>query len=589
MPSIDERAQQFLTANTAPGLAYAVVVNGAIVHAGGVGLTHAATTEQQAQPNAQTIFRIASMTKSFVAAAILILRDRGSLALDDPIDTHIPELRNLSLPTADSRMPTIRELLTMSAGWPTDDPWADREESMTAQDYNALLAGGFTSNATAGTTFEYSNLGYTMLGRIITNVSGIQFQDFIRAEILQPLGMNSTGFSAADVLQEHLADGHFYRDDRWQVEPTSQTGEFAALGGLFSSCADLARWVGVMTSAFPARNDHDAEVPLSRASLREMQQGMRKIPMTVAATAGEEPFAITNAMYGFGLMITDDPRIGVTIGHSGGYPGFGTHMCWHPDSGVGVIALSNGRYGGAFRVATAMLRELLIKAEIPTRTVYINPDCATATDVVEAVLDEWNDAALDGIVSANFDADIPRSVRKGAIADALAISGSLITGRERVTGTTSSHLIWWREGATGWLRVEIRLTPQRPQKLQTLNVRAVHRPSSALLVTAQTLHSALFAAQPQWPDTLTAVEELATEPLLRAAQLAFALDGEAILNPNPVSSTSADAATFEVRSANLEWELQVTIDSANGYVTVCSLSQRPLSADARVALYWTDH
>ena len=589
LPSVDERAQTFLRANTAPGLAYAVVVDGAIVHSGGVGATHASQDHSSGavggQPNANTIFRIASMTKSFVAAAILILRDRGALALDDRVDSHIPEIATLQLPTSDSRMPTIRELMTMSAGWPTDDPWADREESIAADAYSALLSGGFTFNATPGSTFEYSNLGYTMLGRIITNVSGVQFQEFIRTNILQPLGMSSSGFSEGDVPQEHLADGHFHRDERWQVEPTSATGEFAALGGLFSSCTDLARWVGLMTSAFPARDDHDEAIPLSRASLREMQQGMRKIPMAVAVTANDEPFTVTNAMYGFGLMVMDDPGVGITVGHSGGYPGFGTHMCWHPESGLGVIALSNGRYGGAFKVATTMLRDLLIKTDTPTRHLRTNPDCAAAADVVDAVLDTWNDASLDTIVSANFDADIPRPVRHRAIADALAISGALKPGRHQATGTTGSHLVWWREGAHGWLRVEIRLTPQRPQKMQTLLVRAVHQPSDALLIAARELASALLTDTPHWPASLTATESVATESAMRVAQLAFALDGTAALNPNPITSTSANAATFELRSTMLEWELQVAIDPATGHVTTCTLSQRPLSADARVVIH----
>ncbi|MBU6213368.1 MAG: beta-lactamase family protein [Actinomycetales bacterium] len=579
---IDTRATEFMAANSAPGLAYAVVLDGQVIHSGGRGAARlAAEPGDGPAPGADTVFRIASMTKSFVAAAILILRDRGDLRLDDPVDAHIPELRGLALPTSDSRMPTIRDLLTMSAGWPTDDPWADREEPMTPQSYSALLAGGFTFNDAPGTTFEYSNLGYTMLGRVITNASGTQFQDFITANILQPLGMSSSGFRAGDVPQEHLADGHFFRDDRWQVELTSETGEFAALGGLFSSCNDLARWVGVMSSAFPARDEHDQAMPLSRASLREMQQGARKVPVSIAATTGEEPFTVSNAMYGFGLVVTDDPRIGVTVGHSGGYPGFGTHMCWHPESGIGVVALTNGRYGGAFRVATAMLRDLLLKTDSPTRTITTTDACRAASDVVDAVLDAWDDAALDGVVSANFDADIPRATRRAAVEAALAVTGPLQPGRSRVTGTSGSHLIWWREGATGWLRAEIRLTPQRPQNVQTLNIRAVHQPSEALLAAARALQDALSTAHPHWPAALTAAEALDAEPLLRAARLAFALDGAATLNPVPVTSASAHSATFELHSAHLVWELAVAIDATSGAVTSCSLSQRPLTADAR--------
>lgn len=581
LTDIHELVETCLAAKTAPGMAYAVVADGVIVHSGGAGVTHAWCDRQ---PTVDTVFRIASMTKSFVAAAILILRDHGVLALDDAVDTHIPELRGLRLPTADSRMPTIRDLLTMGGGWPTDNPWADREESMTAEAYNALLRRGFSFNAAPGTVFEYSNLGYTMLGRVITNVAGMQFQDFIRTRILQPLGMHATGFSADEFPPEQLAAGHSASAGFWQEEPVTKTGEFAALGGLFSNCTDLARWVGLMTSAFPARDEPDAAVPLCRASLREMQQGMRKLPMTIAVTAGEEPFAITNAMYGFGLKVTDDPRIGVTAGHSGGYPGFETDMRWHPASGLGVIVLSNGCSGGAVQAGTGMLRGLIIRAGISVRRLRSNSGCAAAADVIDRVLDGWNDSALDGVVGSNFDADIPRPARRRAIAAALAVSGALNPGRQRVTGDTASHLVWWREGAKGWLRIEIDLTPQRPQKLQSLDVRAVHRPSAALLAAARRLEAALSTDHPQWPVVRGAGGTVSDEPPPRTAKLAFALDGAATLNPDPVSSFSANSASFELRGATLEWRLRVATDPGTGELTRWSLTHHPFGAKPYVVL-----
>ena len=174
--------------------------------------------------------------------------------------------------------------------------------------------------------------------------------------------------------------------------------------------------------------------------------------------------------------------------------------------------------------------------------------------------------------------------RSAAITDALAISGPLRTERHRCTGTAASHLIWWREGQTGWLRTEIRLTPQRPQRLQTLNIRAVHQSSDALLAAARELCDALSTAHPHWPQGVAAGEELDTQPVLRAATLAYVLDGAATLHPVPASSLSAHSATFELHSAHLVWELAVAVDPTIGAVTSCSLSQRPLTADARVVL-----
>ena len=345
---IDRLMGDFVSAGTTPGIAYGVVSDGALVHSGGAGV---ARLGDSAAPNADTVFRIASMTKSFTAAAILMLRDAGHLVLDAPVSTYVPELASVNLPTTDSRPPAVRDMLTMSAGWATDDPWADRQESIDAAGFSAMLAGGLTFDETPGVVFDYSNLGYSLLGRIVTNVSGVQFQDFISAQILSAVGMSSSGFRLEDIPADRLADGHFRRDDQWNVEPWAATGEFAALGGIASTVTDLARWVSVLAGAFPARDDADACVPLRRSSLREMQQGSRFFSAVRGVDSGADYVHGESMSYGFGLVIATDERFGDIVSHSGGYPGYGSHMVWHPTSGLGVIGLANGRYASPGRTA----------------------------------------------------------------------------------------------------------------------------------------------------------------------------------------------------------------------------------------------
>ena len=117
---------------SAPGVAYGVVLDGKLVHSGGLGTLRVGQT---ATPRADSIFRIASMSKSFVAATVLLLRDEGVLQLDDPMEKWIPELQGQPLATADAAKPTIRQCLSMSSGLPEDDPWADRLESMPDDEY----------------------------------------------------------------------------------------------------------------------------------------------------------------------------------------------------------------------------------------------------------------------------------------------------------------------------------------------------------------------------------------------------------------------------------------------------------------------
>ena len=135
---IDRVIDQYFESGMTPGLSFALVRNNEIIYSGGRGMMYADGPE----PDTSSIFRIASMTKSFVAAAILKLRDEGKLNLDDSVITHIPQMKAIKLPTPDSPELTIRHLLTMSAGFPTDDPWGDRCEPMTPEEFNQLISRG---------------------------------------------------------------------------------------------------------------------------------------------------------------------------------------------------------------------------------------------------------------------------------------------------------------------------------------------------------------------------------------------------------------------------------------------------------------
>lgn len=116
---VDDMFEKYFSTGRAPGVAYGVVLNGKLVHSGGLGKLRAEEAEGGSNtPAADTLFRIASMSKSFVAAAVLLLRDEGVLQLDDALEKWVPELKGLPLATEDSRPATIRQFLSMHAGYP---------------------------------------------------------------------------------------------------------------------------------------------------------------------------------------------------------------------------------------------------------------------------------------------------------------------------------------------------------------------------------------------------------------------------------------------------------------------------------------
>lgn len=231
---------------SAPGVAYGVVIDGKLVHSGGLGTLRVG---EDVTPRADSIFRIASMSKSFVAATVLLLRDEGVLQLDDPMEKWIPELKGQPLATDDANKPTVRHCLSMNSGLPEDDPWADRLESMPDDEYTALVGSPKTYGRAPGVAYEYSNLGYTLLGRLIQNAAGCDsasaMLEYISARIIQPLGMKDTAWTDDDLDKTRLATGYVNIDGEWSTHgaEVQKPGAFSALGGIYSTVADLAVWV----------------------------------------------------------------------------------------------------------------------------------------------------------------------------------------------------------------------------------------------------------------------------------------------------------------------------------------------------------
>src|SRR5262245_43683166 len=171
---IDRLMKSFAEQQHVPGIAYGVLVDGALVHTGTVGVRELAG---KTPVDADTVFRIASMTKSFTALCILKLRDEGKLSLDDPAERYVPELAGLKYPTSDSPKITVRHLLSHAEGFPEDNPWGDRQLADTDEQMTAMLRAGIPFSNAPGIAYEYSNFGFAILGRIVANVSKMQYTD----------------------------------------------------------------------------------------------------------------------------------------------------------------------------------------------------------------------------------------------------------------------------------------------------------------------------------------------------------------------------------------------------------------------------
>ncbi|MGH3379091.1 MAG: serine hydrolase domain-containing protein, partial [Actinoallomurus sp.] len=411
--------------------------------------------------------RIASMTKSFTAASIMLLVERGALSLADPVSRFVPEFGAVRLPTSDSPQVTVGMLLTMSGGLPSDDPWADRQESMSREEFGRLLAGGIRFVTDPGTSYGYSNLGYAALGCVVGAVGDLPYHEFVARHLLGPLGMTSTGFDTSVAARGGVATGHVRQDGRWEALPFSEPGVFSAMGGLFSTVEDLARWVSWLAGAFPPRDDGDSG-PLSRASRRAMQQVHRAVPPS--GDEGGEPMTVG---YGHGLVIHHDQGLGALVSHSGGYPGFGSHMRWHPRTGLGVVTLTNARYVTGTAKAMAALRAVLADVDGAPAGEALWPETVRARAAVERLLREWDTAAAGSLFADNVDLDLDLDRRRKRIQSRVEEVGPLLEPAapdELIRSDSPAHVMWRVRGARGVLRCEIALTPQEPPRVQTLDV-----------------------------------------------------------------------------------------------------------------------
>jgi CubicO group peptidase (beta-lactamase class C family) len=478
LDSVDELFRARARAEHSPGLAYAVSRGGSLLRVGGHGRGNDAGT----RPGPTMAFRIASCTKSFTAAAILLLRDRGELGLDDPVLLHLPAATGLRVPPGDPQV-TLRMLLTMSAGFATDNEWADRQESISSEELDGMLASGVRRSHPPGTAFEYSNLGYAVLGRVIERVTGQPFRRFVEGEFLRPLRLSGTGFDEHVPATGGVATG--YRrtgGGSWLPLTLSGPGAFSPIGGLFSTAEDLSRWAGWFSSAFSGpfsatgavaaadREGGDGDAVLSRASRREMQQLSRAI-QPAADTADT-----ATRGYGFGLSVSLHPRFGAIVSHSGGYPGFSSHMRWHPESGLAVVAFENATYADVAQPAASALELLLEEVRRPVPALW--PETIDARNLVERTLREREDPPAARF-TPNVPLDVPWPERIRAIETAVSEVGPLLPERplEQVLLRVGSpaHIVWRVPAERGELECEVSLHPLDPPLIQALRVRVRHR------------------------------------------------------------------------------------------------------------------
>ena len=468
---IDSLYKKHATDNHFPAISFGLVVDGQLVYKNSYGYTD---VEKKIPATTSSLFRIASMSKSFTCMAILKLRDEGKLNLDDPAYLYIPELKNIKYPTADAPVITIRHLMTHSAGFPEDNPWGDRQLADTDKDLMEFIGKQISFSNPPGIAYEYSNLGFALQGKIITKISGMRYQDYIKKNILEPLNMKTTTYEYGDVAADKLAHGYRWLNEKWNEEVLlhdTKDGSWGAMGAMISSIDEFGAYMALHLSAWPPNNAKD-DGPIKRSSVREMHQPWRMNTFNANFIFPDGRPCATTTAYGYGLGWMKDCNGRTYVSHSGGLPGFGSQWRIMPDYGIGVVAFANRTYAPMGTINLRVLDTLIKIAGLQPRQILPSKILAQRKNELLKILPDWDNAQQSGIFAENFFPDYPIDSLKKEAKGLYAKAGKIIAIKptKPENQLRGSFII---EGEKINMEVYFTLSPENPALIQEYHIKEV--------------------------------------------------------------------------------------------------------------------
>ena len=328
--SIEDFINREMAASGAPGLAYAVVTNGEVTAVGARGVVRSGG-DTEVTPD--TPFVIGSISKSFTALAVMQLVEAGQIDLDTEVSQYLDGFSNQPAGPI-----TIRQLLGHTSGFSTVQGNASHADSTGDKDELERLVDGLADTNPAygpGERWEYSNANYQVLGRLIEVVSGQEYQIFVAANILEPVGMDDS-FVADGEIHDSMATGHtpWFDSKRPRAENATHRAT-APQGGIVASVNDLALYMEMMMNG-------EDDVLSAEGKALMMQ-----------------PASATSPSYGLGWYLDSNNE---TVWHSGAVPGLETLATMIPAENKGVVVLVNGGSGIGFGETTELRSGITARA-----------------------------------------------------------------------------------------------------------------------------------------------------------------------------------------------------------------------------------
>ena len=363
---LDPALSDLVERHRLPGLAIGVVKDGETIYARGFG----ETSRGSGRPiTTQSLFHMASVSKPFTATAVMQLVEAGKMKLDAPLTKYLPYFR---LDDERYEVITVRQVLTHTSGIPDVEDWEwdkPQTDEGAAERYVRSLTGERLIFA-PGEGWSYSDIAFDIMGDVIAKVSGMPFEDYVRAHILEPLGMTSSSFIHSETPKEHRTQPHSLAySERIDVAPCPvypYNRRHAPSSNLDSSVDDMCRWA----LANLAWGELDGKRILARESYVEMWSRDDDTPT-------------------IGLSWFLDDFMGLTsVSHSGGDMGFRSFLKLVPDEKLGVILIVNSDVTPLLAVADAALRAAMGEE-------FSLPDARISVEFAHVLEHEGLEAAIE--------------------------------------------------------------------------------------------------------------------------------------------------------------------------------------------------
>ena len=356
---IEQHVRGVIQSRDTPGCVVGVVVGDRLAYVEAFGVRDVETGEPM---RVDTPFQIGSITKAFTATLTCLLRDRGLLRLDDPVERFLPADARIDHRLEDGPAITLGHLLTHTSGLPSNPPnrrnRPDGPSVMLPYDVDDLYAGLRATSLAApvGARVAYSNYGIGLLGHALERAAERPFESMLKDELLTPLGMNDSTITPSPDQESHLASCYWPAPWPRVARPRWEFGEVSAFGGMISTVPDLARFAKLYLGTHP-RAGGDAPL-LAASAVDELITPRRLINDDWTAALGLV----------WWIHHTD---LGVdVVSHGGEVDGYGGHLAFAPRHGVAVIVLTNVGGDMAGALARPIVDEVIRTAHEQRATLH---------------------------------------------------------------------------------------------------------------------------------------------------------------------------------------------------------------------------